>query len=57
MNVDHPSRGRLKKRWMNCAKDEMRIKEMSMEMTSNRRKWKKITCTTKWDKWMMMMSV
>jgi hypothetical protein len=38
MNVDgHPSRGRPKNRWMNCMKDDMRIKGMSMEITSDRR--------------------
>jgi hypothetical protein len=45
MNVDgHPSRGRPKKRWMDCVKDDMRIKGVSMEMTSDRREWKKKTC-------------
>jgi hypothetical protein len=28
------------KRWMDCVKDDMRIKEVSMEMTSDRRTWK-----------------
>jgi hypothetical protein len=32
MNVD-----RLKKRWMDCVKNDMRIKRVSMEMTSDRR--------------------
>jgi hypothetical protein len=32
MNVDgHPSRGRPNKRWMDCVKDDMRIKEVRME--------------------------
>jgi hypothetical protein len=31
----HPSRGRPKKRWMDYAKDGMRIKGVSMEMTSD----------------------
>jgi hypothetical protein len=45
MNVDgHPSRGRPKKRWMDCVKDDMRIKGVSMEMTSDRSEWKKKTC-------------
>jgi hypothetical protein len=44
MNVDgHPRRGRPKKRWMDNMKDDMRIKGVSMEMTSDRREWKK-TC-------------
>jgi tRNA U34 5-methylaminomethyl-2-thiouridine-forming methyltransferase MnmC len=38
MNVDgHPRRGRPKKRWMDCVKDDMKIKRVSMEMTSDRR--------------------
>jgi hypothetical protein len=38
MNVDgHPSRGHLKKKWINRVKDDM-------EMTSDRREWKKETC-------------
>jgi hypothetical protein len=38
MNVDrHPRRGRPKKRWMDCVKDDMRIKGVNMEMTSDRR--------------------
>jgi hypothetical protein len=42
MNVDgHPSRGRPKKRLMDCVKDDMRIKGVSMDMTSDRREWKK----------------
>jgi hypothetical protein len=45
MNVDgHPSRCRLRKRWMDCVKDDMKIKGLSMEMTSDRREWKKKTC-------------
>jgi hypothetical protein len=46
MNVDrHPRRGRPKKRWMDCVNDDMRIKGVSMEMTSDdRREWKKKTC-------------
>jgi hypothetical protein len=36
MNIDgHSRRGRLKKRWIDCVKNDMRIK--SMEMTSERR--------------------
>jgi hypothetical protein len=43
MNVDGHS-GRPKKRWMDSVKDDMRIKGVSMEMTSNRRERKKKTC-------------
>jgi hypothetical protein len=44
INVDgHPSRGRPKKRWTDCVKDDMRIKGVSMEMTGDRRVWKKKT--------------
>jgi hypothetical protein len=44
MNVDgHPSRSRPKKRWMDCVKDHMRIKGVSMEVTSDRREWNKKT--------------
>jgi hypothetical protein len=36
MNVEgHPRRGRPKKRWMDYVKDDMRIKGVSMEMTSD----------------------
>jgi hypothetical protein len=45
MNLDrHSSRGRPKKRWMDGVKDDMRIKGMSMYVTSDRREWKKKTC-------------
>jgi hypothetical protein len=45
LNVDeHPRRGRPKERWMDCVKDDMRIKGVSMDMTSDRREWKKKTC-------------
>jgi hypothetical protein len=38
MNVDgHPRSGRSKKRWMDCVKDDMRIKRVTMEMTNIRR--------------------
>jgi hypothetical protein len=44
MNVDgHPSKGRPKKRWMECVRDDIRIKGVSMEMTSHSREWKKKT--------------
>jgi hypothetical protein len=32
------------RKWMDCVKDDMRIKRESMEMTSDRREWKKKTC-------------
>jgi hypothetical protein len=42
MNIDgHPSRGRPRKRWMDCVKDDMKLKGVSMDMTSDRREWKK----------------
>jgi hypothetical protein len=44
INVDGHPRGRPKKRWMVSVKDDMRIKGVSMEMTSDRREWKKKTC-------------
>jgi hypothetical protein len=44
MNVDGTLRGQPKKRWMDCVKDDIRIKGVSMEATSVRRKWKKKTC-------------
>jgi hypothetical protein len=45
MNVDgHPSRLLPKKRWMDCVKYDMRIKGVNMEMTSDRREWRKKTC-------------
>jgi hypothetical protein len=31
-------------KWMDCVKDDRRIKRMSIEMTSDKRKWKKKTC-------------
>jgi hypothetical protein len=41
INVDgHLSRGRPKKRRMDCVKDDTRIKRANMEMTSDRREWK-----------------
>jgi hypothetical protein len=49
MNVDghhyttRVSSGRLRKRLMDCVRDDMKIKGVSMEMTSDRR-WKKKTC-------------
>jgi hypothetical protein len=60
INVDrHPRKVHLK---MNCVKDDMRIKGMNMDMTSDRREWKKKTCAdptlTLWDKGtMMIMSI
>jgi hypothetical protein len=45
MNVyEHPSRGRPRKRKMDCVKDDMKIKGVSMEMTSDTGEWKKKTC-------------
>jgi hypothetical protein len=42
MNVGgHPSRGQPR---MDCMKDDMKIKAVSMEMKSDNRKWKKKTC-------------
>jgi hypothetical protein len=35
---------RPKKRWMDCENDDMRIKGVGMEMTSDRREWKRKTC-------------
>jgi hypothetical protein len=35
---------RPKKRCVNCVKDDMRIKGVSMEMMCDRREWKKKTC-------------
>jgi hypothetical protein len=31
---------------MDCVKDNMKIKGVNMEMTSDRREWKKKTCYT-----------
>jgi hypothetical protein len=44
MNVDgHPS-SRPRKSSMDGVKGEMKIKGVSMKMTTDRREWKKITC-------------
>jgi hypothetical protein len=43
---------------MDCVKDDIKITGVSLEMTSDRREWKKKTCCadpTKWDKGTMMM--
>jgi hypothetical protein len=32
------------KKWMDCVKDDMKIKGASKEMTSDRREWKKKIC-------------
>jgi hypothetical protein len=38
MSVDgHPRRGQPRKRWMDCVKDDRKIKRVSIEMTSDRR--------------------
>jgi hypothetical protein len=43
MNVDgHPRRGRPRKRWIDCVKDDMKIKGVRMEMLSDRTEWKKL---------------
>jgi hypothetical protein len=45
MNVDgHHSKSRPRKRWIDCAKDDMKIKRVSMEIANDRREWKKKTC-------------
>jgi hypothetical protein len=45
MNVDgHSSRCRSRKRWIDCVKDDMKIKGVSMETTTDRKEWKKKTC-------------
>jgi hypothetical protein len=42
VNVDgHSSRGQPRKRWMDCVKGDMKIKELSIEMTTDRKEWKK----------------
>jgi hypothetical protein len=47
MNVDgHPSRGWPRKRCLDCVKDDIKIKGVSMEMTRDKREWKKKTCRT-----------
>jgi hypothetical protein len=44
---------------MDCVKDDMRVKRVSMEMTSDRREWKKKTRAdpSYWDKGTMMMTM
>jgi hypothetical protein len=44
MVVDGLPRGCPTKRWMDCVKDDIRIKGVSMEMTNDWRDWKKKTC-------------
>jgi hypothetical protein len=44
MNADGHPRGQPRKRWMDCVKDDMKIKIVNMEMTSDRREWKKKKC-------------
>uniref|UniRef100_A0A2A4JJS9 Uncharacterized protein n=1 Tax=Heliothis virescens TaxID=7102 RepID=A0A2A4JJS9_HELVI len=44
MNVDGlRGRGRPKKRWMDCVKDDMSKKGVNVSMTSDREKWKEKT--------------
>ncbi len=39
-------RGRPEKTWMECVNDDMRERGVSVEMTADRREWKrKISCT------------
>jgi hypothetical protein len=40
MSIDTQG-GHPKKRWMVGVKNDMKIKEVSMEMTNDRREWKK----------------
>lgn len=45
MNVDgYRSRGRPKKRWMDCVKDDMCRNGVSTDMAEDRKEWKKRTC-------------
>jgi hypothetical protein len=45
MNVDEQHcRSRPKKKRMDCVQDDMSIKGVGMEMTSDRKEWKKKTC-------------
>ncbi|CAD0204726.1 unnamed protein product [Chrysodeixis includens] len=37
-------RGRSKKRWMDCVKDDIPAKSVTCQMTSDRNVWKKKTC-------------
>jgi hypothetical protein len=55
----HLNRGRHKNR-IGCVKDDMRIKGVSMEMTSDRKVWKEKTCcadSTSWKETMMIMMI
>jgi hypothetical protein len=58
MNLDgHPSGGRPRKKWIDCVKDDMKIKGVSMAMTSDRRHGirKHVVPTPHSDKGTMMM--
>lgn len=45
-------RGRFEKRWMDCVRDDMSKKGVTLEMRADRREWKRRTCCadpTQWD--------
>ncbi|PZC75290.1 hypothetical protein B5X24_HaOG206492 [Helicoverpa armigera] len=45
MNVEGWSgRGRPRKRWIDCLKEDMKQKGVDVSMTSDREEWKKKTC-------------
>ncbi|PZC82802.1 hypothetical protein B5X24_HaOG209587 [Helicoverpa armigera] len=63
MNVDgYSGRGRPKKRWMDCVKADMVRKNVTCEMTADRRiRWNEKTCCVdpkqNWDKGRRMMRI